>query len=177
MTWAKQVRQDSSRREKFRVWGLHAAAAAAKLGQSALTLCDPIDGSPLDSPIPGIPQARTLEWVAISFSNAWKWKVKLLSRVRLFMDCSLPGSFIHGIFQARVLESVAIASSILKPVSNQLSYGNNKNGEAIPHTILYPKAQFPQSPFPKCPQTSLVSETVILNWSVVWELWITFYSL
>ena len=43
------------------------------------TLCDPIDGSPTGSPIPGILQARTLEWVAISFSNAWKWKVKVKS--------------------------------------------------------------------------------------------------
>ena len=60
--------------------------AAPKSLQSCLTLCDPIDGSPPGSPIPGIVQARTLEWVAISFSNAWKWKVKakLLSRVRLF---------------------------------------------------------------------------------------------
>ena len=51
--------------------------------QSCPTLCDPIDGSPPGSPVPGILQARTLEWVAISFSNAWKWKVKgkLLSRV------------------------------------------------------------------------------------------------
>ena len=49
-----------------------AAAAAAKLLQSCLTLCDPIDGSPPGSPVPGILQARTLEWVAISFSNAWK---------------------------------------------------------------------------------------------------------
>ena len=48
------------------------AAAAAKLLQSCLTLCDPIDGSPLGTPIPGILQARTLEWVAISFSNAGK---------------------------------------------------------------------------------------------------------
>ena len=61
------------------------AAAAAKLLQSCLTLCDPIDSSPPDSSVPGILQARTLEWVAISFSNAWKWKVKgkLLSRVWL----------------------------------------------------------------------------------------------
>ena len=50
--------------------------AAAKSLQSCPTLCDPIDGSPQGSPIPGILQARTLEWVAISFSNAWKWKVK-----------------------------------------------------------------------------------------------------
>ena len=62
------------------------AAAAAKSLQSCPTLCDPIDGSPPGSPIPGILQARTLEWVAISFSNAWKWKVKVksLSRVWLF---------------------------------------------------------------------------------------------
>ena len=62
-----------------------AAAAAAKSLQLCLTLCDPIDSSPTGSPVPGILQARILEWVAISFSNAWKWKVKvkLLSRVRL----------------------------------------------------------------------------------------------
>ena len=60
-------------------------AAAAKSLQSCPTLCDPIDGSPPGSPVPGILQTRTLEWVAISFSNAWKWKVKVksLSRVRL----------------------------------------------------------------------------------------------
>ena len=59
--------------------------AAAKLLQSCPTLCNPIDGSPPGSPIPGILQARTLEWVAISFSNIWKWKVKVksLSLVRL----------------------------------------------------------------------------------------------
>ena len=63
-----------------------AAAAAAKSLQSCPTLCDPIDCSQSGSPIPGILQARTLEWVAISFSNAWKWKVKVksLSRVQLF---------------------------------------------------------------------------------------------
>ena len=62
-----------------------AAAAAAKSLQSCPTLCDPIDGSPPGSPVPEILQARTLEWVAISFSNAWKWKVKVksLSCVRL----------------------------------------------------------------------------------------------
>ena len=54
-------------------------AAAAKVLQSCLILCNPIDGSPPDSPVPGILQARTLEWVAISFSNAWKWKVKVKS--------------------------------------------------------------------------------------------------
>ena len=60
--------------------------ATAKSLQSCPNLCGPIDGSPPGSPIPGIFQARTLEWVAMSFSNAWKWKVKVksLSRVWLF---------------------------------------------------------------------------------------------
>ena len=58
-----------------------AAAAAAKSLQSCPTLCDPRDGSPPGFPVPGILQARTLEWVAISFSNAWKWKVKSESEV------------------------------------------------------------------------------------------------
>ena len=64
---------------------ISAAAAAAKSLQSCPTLCDPRDGSPPGSPVPGILQAWTLEWVAISFSNAWKRKVKVksLSRVRL----------------------------------------------------------------------------------------------
>ena len=57
------------------------AAAAAKLLQSCPTLCDPTDGSPPGSPVPGILQARSLEWVAISFSNAWKWKVKVGSHL------------------------------------------------------------------------------------------------
>ena len=175
-------------------------AAAAKSLQSCTILWDPIDGSPPGSPVPGILQARTLEWVAISFCNAWKWKVKVksLSRVRpsatpwtaahqapppmgfsrqeywsgvplpspdrhlggfyilatvssatmnigvhasfriMFssrymlgsgiavlcvhtcsvtqtlcdlMDCSLPGSFVHGMVQARILEWVANFSS------------------------------------------------------------------
>ena len=73
------------------VWILHlvywSQAAAAKSLQSCPTLCDPIDSSPSGSTVPGILQARTLEWVAISFSKAWKWKVKvkLLSCVWLFM--------------------------------------------------------------------------------------------
>ena len=72
----------------FTVWATREplkAAAAAKSLQSCPTLCDPIDGSPPGSPVPRILQARTLEWVAISFSNAWKWKakVKSLSPVQL----------------------------------------------------------------------------------------------
>ena len=95
------------------------AAAAAKSLQSCLTLCDPIDSSPPGSLVPGILQARTLEWVAISFSNAWKWKVKVksFSRVRLSdpMDYSSPGSSVHGVFQARTLQWGAIAFSASDP--------------------------------------------------------------
>ena len=72
------------------------AAAAAKSLQSCPTLCDPIDGSPLGSSVPGILQARTLEWVVISFSNAWKWKVKVKS-----LSCArLLASPWNGAYQA-----------------------------------------------------------------------------
>ena len=93
-----------------------AAAAAAKSLQLCPTLCNPIDGSTPGSAVPGILQARTLEWVAISFSNAWKWKVKVKSQLCLTlsdpMDCSLPGSSVRGISQARVLEWGVIAFSV-----------------------------------------------------------------
>ena len=91
--WEVPVNEDTApcSKRKLHIMDLEtrvpaAAAAAAKSLQLCLTLCDPIDGSPPGSPIPGILQARTLEWVAISSSNAWKWKVKvkLLSRVQLF---------------------------------------------------------------------------------------------
>ena len=88
------------------------SSAAAESLQSCPTLCDPIDGSPPGSPVPGILQARTLEWVAIAFSSAWKWKVKGKSLSRVPMDCSLPGSSIHGIFQARALEWGASVKSL-----------------------------------------------------------------
>ena len=79
---SKQMGQQSS--EVGRRIVRATAAAAAKSLQSCPTLCDPIDGSPPGSPVPGIFQARPLEWVAISFSNAGKWKVKVksFSRVR-----------------------------------------------------------------------------------------------
>ena len=67
-------------------WKTKRAKSYAKSLQSCPTLCNSIDSSPSGSPVPGILQARTLEWVAISFSNVWKWKVKVksLSHVRLF---------------------------------------------------------------------------------------------
>ena len=69
----------------------------AKSLQSCPTLCNPIDGSPPGSPVPGILQARTLEWVAISFSNAWKWKVKWSCSV--ISNSSRP----HGLQPTRLL--------------------------------------------------------------------------
>ena len=91
---------------------LYTCITTTKSLQSCLTLCDPMDCGLPGFPVHGILQARVLEWVAISFSNAWKWKVKVksLSRVRL-PDCSPQGSSVHGIFQARVLECSAIAFS------------------------------------------------------------------
>ena len=105
--------------------------ATAKSLQSCSTLCDPIDVSPPGSPAPGILQARTLEWVAISFSNASKWKseskvAQSCPTLRDPMDCSLTGSSIHGIFQARVLEWGAIAFSY----QNDLINHNPKNKTA-----------------------------------------------
>ena len=118
------------------------AAAAPKSLQSCPTLCDPIDGSPPGSTVPGILQARTLEWVAISFSNAWKWKVKSESEVTQScptlsdpMDCSLPGSSIHGIFQARVLEWGAIAFpeiNVLQTNNSIFKYTAHRNFHTVP---------------------------------------------
>ena len=92
------------------IWCMYVYAAAAKSLQSCPTLCDPIDGSPPGSPVPGILQARTLEWVAISFSNAWTWKVKVKSLSRVRLHGLQPTRLLRPwIFQARVLEWVAIA--------------------------------------------------------------------
>ena len=84
LKWGRKTWENKDMKIERARWP-HKAAATAKSLQSCPTLCDPIDGSPLGSAVPGILQARTLEWVAISFSSAWKWKVKVksLSRVRL----------------------------------------------------------------------------------------------
>ena len=77
------------------------AAAAAKLLQSCLTLCDPIDGSPSGSTVPGILQARTLQWVAISFPVHESEVAQSCPTLSDPMDCSLPGSSVHGIFPGK----------------------------------------------------------------------------
>ena len=81
----------------------HGVAAAAKLLQSCLTLCNPIHSSPPGSAVPGILQARILEWVAISFSNAWKRKVKVKSPSRL-------PSFVHGFSRHEYWSGVPLPS-------------------------------------------------------------------
>ena len=104
--WVRQSRRHSAGSRPVHLWGSQGARStfcalcavclsatgiqsrnsnAAKSPQSCPTLCDPTEGSPPGSPVPGILQARTLEWVAISFSNEWKWKLKVksLSRARL----------------------------------------------------------------------------------------------
>ena len=94
------------------------AAAAVKSFQSCPTLCNPIDGSPPGPSVHGILQARTLEWVAISFSNACMHAKSLQSCPTLCdpMDSSPPGSSVHGILQARILEWVAISFSSCKNI-------------------------------------------------------------
>ena len=77
--WTKESNNKTDQKVHIICFNVYYNAAAAKSLQSCPTLCDPIDGSPLGSSVPGILQARTLEWVAISFSNAWKWKVKVKS--------------------------------------------------------------------------------------------------
>ena len=86
--------------------------------QSCPTLWDPRDGSPPGSPVPGILQARPLEWVAISFSSAWKWKVKVKSLSCVWLlatpwTAAYQASSVRGIFQARALEWSAIAFSFI----------------------------------------------------------------
>ena len=92
-----------------------AAAAAAKSLQSCLTLCGPIDGLPPGSPVPGILQARTLEWGCHFLLQCMKVKserevAQLCPTPSNPMDCSLPGSSVHGIFQARVQSGVPLPS-------------------------------------------------------------------
>ena len=103
----------------------HKTMSAAKSLQSCPTLCDPIEGNPPGSPVPGILQARTLEWVTISFSNAWKWKVKVksLSLVRLLVTpwteaYQAPPSV--GFSRQEYRSGVPLPSLIIKLSSQQL---------------------------------------------------------
>ena len=100
----------------------YAAKSAAKSLQSCPTLCDPIDGSPPGPTVPGILQARTLEWVAISSSHAWKWKVKVKSLSRVWLLAT------HGLQPTRLLrprdfpgKSTGVVCHCLLPLKYQMS--------------------------------------------------------
>ena len=105
-------------------------AAAAKSLQSCPTMCDPTNGSPPGFPVPGILQARTLEWGAISFSNAGKWKVKVKSLKSCLtlsdaMDCSLPLALLKNFlcnFWQIYLFVIIITVSILSTVYRQCAW-------------------------------------------------------
>ena len=130
---------------------LYKHTATAKSLQSCLTLCDPIDGSPLGSPIPGILQARTLEWIAISFSSAWKWKVKVKS-----LSCVQPSATpwtaaFHKPLLKRVRrweERALMAWDCSRGQQGEetlLSWSDSVNGK--PWTLL-PEEEALQLPFP-----------------------------
>ena len=97
-SWACQIGWQFLMKLNKHLWPGYStpAAAAAKSLWSCPTLCDPIDGSLPGSPVPGIPQERTLEWVAISFSNAWKWKVKVKTLSRIWPSVTpWTAAFLH----------------------------------------------------------------------------------
>ena len=101
-------------------WLIYCVAAAKSL-QLCPTLCDPIDGSPPGSPVPGILKARTLEWVAISFSNAWEWKVKArsLTHVRLL---ATPRTVAHQARPSMGFSRQEYWSEVPLPTPNLLCY-------------------------------------------------------
>ena len=96
-------------------------AAAAKSLQSCPTLCDPIDGSPPGSTVPGILQARTLEWVAISVSNAWKWKVKVKSLSRVWL-LATPWTAAHQAPPSWLLNSIKFLWYTFPSISSHSSW-------------------------------------------------------
>ena len=118
------------------------AAAAAKSLQSCPTLCNPIDGLPPGSPVPGILQARTLEQVAISFSNEWNWKVKvkLLSRVRL-LETSWTAAYqappSMGFSRQEYWSGVPLPSPFLKLIDSKKTKKNFIFRLLLQHTILH----------------------------------------
>ena len=133
----------------------HAAATAAKSLQSCPTLCDPRDGSPLGSSVLGILQARILEWVAMSFSNTWKWKVKVksLSCVRLLATpwtaayqalhpWNFPGKSAgvgcHCLLRNSRLDEAQAGIKIVRRNVNNLRYVDDRRRQWHPTLVLLP---------------------------------------
>ena len=155
--------------------GAAVAAAAAKSLQSCPTLCDPIDGSPPGSPIPGILQARTLEWVAISFSNAGKWKVKVksLSRVWVF---STPWAAAYqappslGLSRQEYWSGVPLPSLLSSGTSHQYHRGGRSHSDCPQHLKNRDAQTYPQ-------WEEFVLATVLLSAPPEHQLWVSFSSL
>ena len=131
-------------------------AAAAKSLQSCPTLCDPINGSPPGFPIPGILQARTLEWVAISFTNAWKWKVK-----------------VNSLRSDQISRSVA--SDSLRPHESQHARPSYPSPTPRVHWDSRPSSQWCHPaisssvvPFSSCPQSLLASDSFPMSQLFAW---------
>ena len=156
--------------------GHPAAATAAKSLQSCSTLCDSIDGSPPGSPTPGILQAKTLEWVAISFSNAWKWKVKVksLSRVLLLATpwtaaYQAPPSM--GFSRQEYWSGVPRPSLPGLPVHHQLPEFTQSHVHQVGDAI---QPSHPVIPFSSCPQSLPASvfsneSTLHMRWPKYWS--------
>ena len=114
------------------------SAAAAKSLQSYPTLCDPIDSSPPGFPVPGILQARTLEWVAISFSNEWKWKVKVKSLSRVWL-CETTWTAAYQAPPSMGFSRQEYWSRVPLPSLMYSAYKLNKQGDNIqPGRIPFP---------------------------------------
>ena len=150
--------------------GHPAAATAAKSLQSCSTLCDSIDGSPPGSPTPGILQAKTLEWVAISFSNAWKWKVKVksLSRVLLLATpwtaaYQAPPSM--GFSRQEYWSGVPRPSLPGLPVHHQLPEFTQSHVHQVGDAI---QPSHPVIPFSSCPQSLPASESFPISQLFTW---------
>ena len=112
---------------------ISSAAAAAKSLQSSPTLRDPIDGSPPGSPVPGILQARTLEWVAISFSSSGKWKVKVKSLSRVWL-LATPWTAAYQAPPSMGFSRQEYWSGVPLPSPNQLYFNRNKKTKKTSET-------------------------------------------
>ena len=142
-----------------------AAAASAKSLQSCPTLCDPMDCSLPGFSVPGILQARTLEWVAISFSNAWKWKVKVKSLSRVWLLATpwtaayqAPPSM--GLSGQQYWSGVPLPSPMKEPSEHRRCVAHQKG-------VLTPRIGGHSLPHPSVPQSQCLSEHT-LGWQTSW---------
>ena len=149
-------------------------AAAAKSLQSCLTLCDPIDGSPPGSAVPGILQARTLEWVAVSFSNAWKWKLKVKSLSHVWLSAT-PWTVAHPAPPSMGFSRQEYWSGVPLPLQfkdfSDLDFDNNQTlvvAQMVKHlpTMRETQVRFlgPEDPLEKV----MATYSSTLAWKIPW---------